>query len=112
MAGFVSCQLEIPESADGHSHQPADDTVSTKVSLVVVDMNEALEQLLNLCLHSGNYAVVGSKPEKRRPFLTFRWLKVESSSNLATAFPSLLIRNLVKFHLMALIRKPGWAVLR
>ena len=47
------------------NHQPADDIVATKVSLVVVDMNEALEQLLNLCLHSGNYAVVGSKPEKR-----------------------------------------------
>merc|ERR1719239_1155384 len=32
--------------------------------------------------------------------------------NLATGIPSLLIRNLVKFHLMALIRKPGWVVFR
>ena len=32
--------------------------------------------------------------------------------HLATGLPSLLMRNLVKFHLMALMRKPGWAVLR
>ena len=36
-----------------------------KVDSVVGSMNEGLEQLLNFCLHSGNHAVVGSKPENR-----------------------------------------------